>query len=145
MRFCVGALAACILALFSSSFAVAENAAPKVAPPQQGTTKRSLTQSDIAAINAMRAHVQKHWIAPANTANPEELVVKIRFSLKPDGMLAAPPRVVTRGATERYFKARDGAVRAIYRAQPFTMLRPVPYELWKQVEVTFDPRTAPRR
>jgi hypothetical protein len=87
----------------------------------------------------------KHWVPPADITNPDELVVKVRLSLKPDGTLADGPRVVTVGTTERYLKARDAAVRAIFRAQPFTMLLPVSYEWWKQIEITFDPRSAPGR
>jgi colicin import membrane protein len=36
--------------------------------------------------------------------------------------------------------ARDSAVRAVFRGQPFDMLRPENYEQWKDVEITFDPR-----
>ena len=31
-------------------------------------------------------------------------------------------------------------MRAILTCQPFKMLRPANYELWKDIEITFDPR-----
>ena len=131
-------LVAGMSALFDLSFAEAEQAAPKVPTPPQ------LTRSDIAAFDAMRAHIQKLWRPPADKTNQEEVVVSVRLSLNPDGTLAGPPRVMTRGTTERYLKARDSAVRAILRAQPFTMLLPMNYELWKEIELTLDPRDPPR-
>ena len=36
--------------------------------------------------------------------------------------------------------ARDSAVRAVFRGQPFDMLKPEHYDTWKDIEVTFDPR-----
>ena len=36
--------------------------------------------------------------------------------------------------------ARDGAVRALFQAQPYEMLKPEHYDLWKEMEITFDPR-----
>jgi colicin import membrane protein len=34
----------------------------------------------------------------------------------------------------------ESAKRAILTCQPFTMLRPEHYQLWKDIEITFDPR-----
>jgi colicin import membrane protein len=31
-------------------------------------------------------------------------------------------------------------VRAVFLSQPFDMLKPEHYELWKEIEITFDPR-----
>ena len=93
----------------------------------------------------MKTNLLKRWTLPDDITNPEELVVVIRLSLKPDGTLADGPRVMTRGTTERFFKARNNAVVAIYRAQPFTMLLPLNYDVWKEIEITFDPRDVPRR
>jgi colicin import membrane protein len=36
--------------------------------------------------------------------------------------------------------ARDSAIRALFRGQPYDMLKPEHYEQWKDVEITFDPR-----
>ena len=60
--------------------------------------------------------------------------------LKPDGTLAAPPTVTTSGQSPLFMAARDSAIRAVFRGQPFDMLRPETYELWKDIEITFDPR-----
>ncbi len=96
-----------------------------------------LTQSEL---DALRARLAQLWSPPAGAKNPEELVVQIRMQLKPDGTLAAPPMVLTSGRSPLFVAARDSAVRAVFRGQPFDMLRPEHYEQWKDVEITFDPR-----
>jgi colicin import membrane protein len=96
-----------------------------------------LTQNEL---DALRARLAQLWSPPAGARNPQELVVAIRIRLKPDGTLAAPPQVTTSGQTPLFMAARDSAIRAVFRGQPFDMLRPETYEVWKDIEVTFDPR-----
>jgi hypothetical protein len=67
-------------------------------------------------------------------------VVLIRVKLNRDGRLAAPPIVLTSGASPLFMAARDSAIRALFRGQPYDMLKPEHYEQWKDVEITFDPR-----
>ncbi len=98
---------------------------------------RQLTQSEL---DALRARLAQLWSPPAGAQNPQELVVAIRMRLKPDGTLAAPPMVTTSGQSPLFVAARDSAIRAVFRGQPFDMLRPETYEEWKDIEVTFDPR-----
>ena len=64
----------------------------------------------------------------------------VRLQLKRDGTLAQPPLVTSTGQTAIYMAARDSAMRAIFRGQPFDMLRAETYEQWKDIEITFDPR-----
>ncbi|MPZ40163.1 MAG: cell envelope biogenesis protein TolA [Rhizobiales bacterium] len=98
---------------------------------------RQLTQSEL---DALRARLAQLWSPPAGAQNPQELVVAIRIRLKRDGTLAAPPMVTTSGQSPLFMAARDSAIRAVFRGQPFDMLRPETYEEWKDIEVTFDPR-----
>lgn len=100
-------------------------------------TAVQLSQNEL---EALRARLAQLWNPPAGASNPEELVVVIRMRLKPDGTLAAPPGVISFGRTALSVAARDSAVRAIFRGQPFNMLRPETYEQWKDIEINFDPR-----
>jgi colicin import membrane protein len=93
-----------------------------------------------SALDALRARLVELWNPPAGASNPDELVVQIRMRLKPDGTLAGPPLVLTSGRTALFVASRDSAVRAIFRGQPFDMLKPEYYEQWKDIEITFDPR-----
>jgi len=100
-------------------------------------TAAQLTQNEL---DALRARLAQLWNPPAGAQNPQELVVAIRMRLKPDGTLAAPPMVMTSGQSPMFMAARDSAIRAVFRGQPFDMLRPETYEQWKDIEITFDPR-----
>jgi outer membrane biosynthesis protein TonB len=105
-----------------------------------GTPKGAAHQLTQSELDALRARLAQLWNPPAGAQNPLELVVAIRMRLKPDGTLAGPPMVVTSGQSPLFMAARDSAIRAVFRGQPFDMLRPETYEEWKDIEITFDPR-----
>lgn len=101
-----------------------------------GTAAR-LSQTEI---DALRARLMSLWSPPAGAANPEELIVTVRIRLNVDGTLSGPPQVVTSGHSTFFMSARESAIRAIFRGQPFDMLSPSKYDAWKDIEITFDPR-----
>jgi outer membrane biosynthesis protein TonB len=91
-------------------------------------------------LDAMRARLMQLWSPPAGVQNPEQLVVRVRIQLTRDGKLSGNPQVVSRGNGTLYEAARESALRAVFRGQPYDMLSPANYEIWKDVEITFDPR-----
>ncbi|MCC6889659.1 MAG: cell envelope integrity protein TolA [Hyphomicrobiales bacterium] len=105
-----------------------------------GTPRASARQLTQSELDALRARLAQLWNPPAGAQNPQELVVQVRMRLKPDGTLAGPPIVTTSGQSVLFMAARDSAIRAVFRGQPFDMLRPETYEEWKDIEITFDPR-----
>jgi colicin import membrane protein len=105
-----------------------------------GLPNGSAGQLSQTEVMALRARLQQLWSPPAGARNPQELTLDVEIKLNPDGTLAGPPMVLTGGSSSLYMAARDSAMRAVYRGQPYTMLRPEHYELWKDVVVTFDPR-----
>ena len=105
-----------------------------------GTARGSARQLTQSELDALRARLAQLWNPPAGAQNPQELVVQIRMRLKPDGTLNGPPMVMTSGQSSLFMAARDSAIRAVFRGQPFDMLRPETYEEWKDIEITFDPR-----
>jgi outer membrane biosynthesis protein TonB len=106
----------------------------------QGLATGSAGQLSQTEISALRARLQQLWSPPAGAKDPQELTLEVEIQLKPDGTLSAPPVVLTGGSSPLFLAAKDSAVRAVLRGQPYTMLRPEHYELWKYVVVTFDPR-----
>ena len=108
--------------------------------PTLGLASGSAPMLSQSEVDALRARLIQLWNPPAGVQNPQELVVKIRIQLSRDGKLAGPPMVLTSGRGSIFEAARDGAVRALYRGQPYEMLRPEHYDLWKEMEITFDPR-----
>lgn len=111
------------------------SAAPGLGTPT--TQAALLSQSEL---DALRARLMALWNPPVGIKNPEDYVIRIRIRLGRDGRLTAPPRVLSSGQGQLFDSARDSAVRAVFRGQPFDMLKPEHYSVWKDIEVTFDPR-----
>ncbi len=78
------------------------------------------------------------WNPPVGLQDAEQYQVTIRIRFKRDGTLAIGPQVITSGSGPRYEAMRDSAVRAVFVGQPYTMLRPDHYEIWKEIDFTFD-------
>jgi colicin import membrane protein len=105
-----------------------------------GLSNATAAQLSLSELDAFRTRLMNLWTIPAGAKDPQELVVQVRIKLKPDGTLAGPPMVLTSGKTPLFVAARDSAIRALFRGQPYDMLKPEHYEQWKDVEITFDPR-----
>jgi len=95
-----------------------------------------LTQSEI---DALRAQIQACWNPPVGAENAQELVVRVRIQFRTDGSLSAEPTLINRGSSPYFQVAAESAMRAVRRCAPYT-LPAAKYEVWKDVEVTFDPR-----
>jgi colicin import membrane protein len=105
-----------------------------------GLPSANAAQLSQSEIDALRARLAQLWNPPAGASNPEELVVRIRVHLSRDGRLIGGPQVITSGTSTLFMTARESAIRALFRGQPFNMLRPEHYDQWKDIEITFDPR-----
>ncbi len=108
--------------------------------PALGTSKGTAAQISLSELDALRQRLAHLWTPPAGAKDPQEIVVQVRMMLKPDGTLAAPPMATNSGKSALFMAARDSAMRAVLRGQPYDMLRPETYEQWKDIEITFDPR-----
>ena len=106
-----------------------------------GTAHGTATTMSQSEMGAMIARLRELWMVP-NSGSPDsrkEMVVTIRFQLTRDRRLAGPPVVVSRGNSPLAQVCAEAAVRAVQRGQPYNMLRDETYEMWKDLEVTFDP------
>jgi colicin import membrane protein len=108
--------------------------------PTLGTAKGNAAKLSQSELDALRARLMALWNPPVGIQDPEDFVIRIRIRLGPNGKLSAPPVVLTSGSGQLFDTARDSAVRAVFRGQPFDMLKPEHYDIWKDIEVTFDPR-----
>jgi outer membrane biosynthesis protein TonB len=100
-------------------------------------TAGQLSQTEVMAL---RARLQQLWSPPAGAKDPQELTLEVEIRFKPDGTLSAPPIVLTSGSSPLFQAAKESAVRAVLRGQPYNMLRPEHYEQWKDVVIVFDPQ-----
>jgi len=108
--------------------------------PGLGTSSGLAARLSQSELDALRARLMALWNPPVGIKNPEEYVIRIRIRLGRNGRLTAPPQVLSTGHGQLFNSARDSAVRAVFRGQPFDMLKPEHYSMWKDIEVTFDPR-----
>ena len=116
-------------------------AGPALNPtPSLGAPTGKATQLSLSELDALRQRLAQLWSIPAGARDPQELVVVFRIKLKRDGTLDGWPMLVASGKTPLSLAARESAARALNRGQPYDMLRPETYELWKDIEITFDPR-----
>jgi outer membrane biosynthesis protein TonB len=106
---------------------------------QSGPSGAPSGQLSQAEYMALRAKLQNLW-SPPGAGDPREMTLQVEIQLNPDGTLSAPPVVLTRGNSPLFLAASDSAKRAVIRGQPYTMLRPEHYEVWKDLEITFDPQ-----
>lgn len=105
-----------------------------------GTASR-LSLSERRMIDGrIRDAVASCWNPPIGAAGAQDLQVRVRFSLAPDGAVSGNPAVVNRGSSPYFQAAADSATRAVRRCAPIRDLPQASYDYWKEVEITFDPR-----
>jgi colicin import membrane protein len=108
--------------------------------PAMGTATGNAAQLSQSEIDALRQRLMALWNPPVGMQDAEQSQVTIRIRFKRDGTLSAGPQVLTSGSGPQYNAMRDSAVRAVFVGQPYTMLRPDHYDLWKEIDFTFDTR-----
>lgn len=108
-----------------------------VGVPTGTAQKLSLSQQSMIQ-GLIRDQVGECWNPPM--AGPgEDLKVRVRFQLGPDGTLTGNPVVTARPSGSYSQAAADSATRAIRRCSPLKLPAQF-YDYWKEVEITFDPR-----
>jgi len=106
--------------------------------PSLGTATGNAAQLSASELDALRRRLMALWNPPVGLQDAERYQVIIRIRFKRDGTLATGPQVITSGGGVRYEAMRDSAVRAVFVGQPYSMLRPDHYEIWKEIDFTFD-------
>jgi outer membrane biosynthesis protein TonB len=102
-----------------------------------GGSDKSLSQSEL---DAMRSRLRQCWNPPVGATNSDRLYVVFRVLFKRDGTLSRDPDLIE-GAPSQFGPALvESAKRALLQCQPYSMLRPDHYDLWKDIEIKFDPR-----
>lgn len=96
-------------------------------------------------IEAIRRHFQGCWVLPEGLRDVPEMVVRVRFSLSPDGSLRTNPIIVERSRMRSSdFRAMaESAQRAVQECTPLQRFPEGSYEQWREIELAFDPRDLP--
>lgn len=88
---------------------------------------------------AIRQQILPCWHPPFGAGRADELRVTARFKLNPDGSISDGPSVVGWDSAAGFRALADSALRAIRRCAPLKLSLET-YELWKDVQVTLDPK-----
>ena len=115
-------------------------AAPRAEGPSNPNQPISMSEKDF-----IRKQVEDKWQFDIGAKDANNLLVKIRFSLNPDGSLRQQPEIVDTArmylpGQESYRAAAESARRAVLKAVPF-QLPPGDRDKWSQeIILNFDPR-----
>ncbi len=96
-----------------------------------------LSQSEL---DALRARLSECWSPPAGINASTKVYVVLHVMFKPDGSVMGDPAVVEDPGSALGSALTESAKRALLLCQPFTMLKAEHYDLWKDIEVKFDPQ-----
>ena len=115
---------------------------PFVPPKPVNQSTRISSRLTLSQIDAIRLQIQRCWSVPAGARDAENLIIRIQFSLNPDGSLRSQPRIVdqSRMREDFYRAAAESARRAVLKCSPLAQLPQASYEQWRDIELTFNPR-----
>lgn len=121
---------------------------PPAAPPQ-GRDKGSdnfdapaTEAADIAnnLVAQFRRHLRTCLKLPATLKSGDDVKVKLRVSMTPEGRLAADPILIEASASMKGPLLMQGAIRALQACQPYAMLPRDRYGEWKVLDLSFTPQ-----
>ena len=98
--------------------------------------------ADIAStlITHFRRHLKTCSKLPASLSGADDVKVKLRVLMTPDGRLAAEPILIEASASMKGPLLMQGAIRALQACQPYAMLPADRYGEWKVLDLSFTPR-----
>jgi hypothetical protein len=98
--------------------------------------------ADIAStlIAAFRRHLKTCSKLPASLSGADDVKVKLRVLMTPDGRLAAEPILIEASASMKGPLLMQGAIRALQACQPYAMLPAERYGEWKVLDLNFTPQ-----
>ena len=106
--------------------------------PSMGVSSGNAARLSQSEIDALRARLYALWNPPVGAQDVTGIQITIRIRFKRDGTLEIGPQVLTSGGGLIFNAMRDSAVRAVLIGQPYTMLRPDHYDIWKEIDFVFD-------
>jgi hypothetical protein len=100
------------------------------------------TSADVGSdmVSAFRSRIRQCSKLPPQLSPSDDVMIKLRILMTPDGRLAAAPMVKEGTASVKAVDLRDGAVSALSACQPYTMLPREKYQEWRVIDLTFTPR-----
>ena len=118
-------------------------AAKKEAERQKSITALSDRVATATLQAAIRQRVQECWYLPSGGKDVADMQVRIRIYLRQDAQLLRPPQFIDAGdmsgpGREFYRIFAESARRAVQNCEPYENLPLAQYDLWRQIDFTFD-------
>ena len=109
--------------------------------PGDGIDATASERANIAAsaIAEFRRHLKTCSKLPASVSPSDNVRVKLRVMMRPDGKLAAEPILIEGTASMKGLELKQGAVQALMACQPYAMLPADRYGEWKVLDLSFTP------
>ena len=87
----------------------------------------------------LRQHLKACSKMPAGLSPSDNVAVKLRVRMTPDGRLAAEPALIEGSASLKGVELMRGAIAALAACQPYAMLPADRYGEWKVLDLSFTP------
>jgi len=105
-----------------------------------------LQQQTLSIIDAIDKHIfdNQCWNVPAGAKGAEDLRVTVHIRLTPEGRLVGAPKVLESARMnmpgEEFFRtAAESALRAVRKCAPYDFLPKDKYDIWRDMDIIFDP------
>ncbi|MGJ5135238.1 hypothetical protein [Bradyrhizobium oligotrophicum] len=115
---------------------------PRPGGPEDGKDAGPTATTNLAANleAALRQKVRSCARLPASLSLSDNVLIRLRFGMTPDGRLATEPEVIEVVAASKAIQLKESAVQALNACQPYAMLPPDRYNEWKVIEMSFTPQ-----
>jgi hypothetical protein len=90
-------------------------------------------------VEPFRRHLKTCSKLPAALSPTDNVAVKLRVQMTPDGRLAAEPALIEGSASLKGVELMRGAIAALAACQPYAMLPADRYGEWKVLDLSFTP------
>ncbi|WP_050399789.1 hypothetical protein [Bradyrhizobium embrapense] len=99
-------------------------------------------QADVGSsvVAEFRRHLKSCMKLPATLSTGDDVRIKLRVFMKPDGKLGAAPLLIEATASEKGPLLLKSATEALQACQPYAMLPRDRYGEWKVLDLDFTPR-----
>ena len=98
------------------------------------------TKPMLHPVTEFRRHLKTCSNLPASIAPTDNITIKLRVLMTPEGKIAAKPIVVEGTANLKGLNLGQSAIDALAACQPYTMLPVDRYGEWKVLDLSFTPQ-----
>jgi outer membrane biosynthesis protein TonB len=105
---------------------------------EAGVTATSNLATDL--VTGFRQHLRSCSKLPGSISSADNVRVKLRVIMTPDGRLATEPDVIEVTNPMKAIELKQAAVSALTACQPYTMLPADRYREWRVLELSFAPQ-----